>query len=134
MAAAMAAVPAVASAGGLATGSNDVPESWDKEADFVVLGSGTALPGALKAAVDGMSVIVVEKAGVTGGTTALSGGQVWAPCNRYSQTPDDRELARTYMVQCADGLTTDAMNRRLSGQHKPHGRDGCRRGRRRVVY
>lgn len=109
VAAAMAAVPAIASAGELATGSNGVPESWDKEADFVVLGSGTALPGALKAVVDGMSVIVVEKAGVTGGTTALSGGQVWTPCNRYSETPDDRELARTYMVRCADGLTTDAM-------------------------
>lgn len=83
--------------------------SWDKEADFVVIGSGTALTGALKAAVEGASVIVLEKAAKLGGTTAVSGGQVWAPCNRYSETPDDREAARTYMTKVADGFSTDAI-------------------------
>ena len=83
--------------------------AWDKEADFVVIGSGTALTGALKAAVDGAAVIVVEKAAKLGGTTAVSGGQVWAPCNRYSETPDDLEAARTYMTKVADGLSTDAI-------------------------
>lgn len=81
--------------------------SWDKEADFVVIGSGTALTGALKAAIEGASVIVLEKAAKLGGTTAISGGQVWAPCNRYAENSDDREAARAYMVKVADGLSTD---------------------------
>ena len=86
-----------------------IPDSWDEEADFVVVGSGTALTGALAAAVEGCSVIVLEKANHVGGTTAISGGQVWAPCNRYSENPDDREAARTYMLRVADDLSTDAV-------------------------
>lgn len=92
-----------------AGGASGVPETWDKEADFVVLGSGTALTGALKAAVDGASVIVLEKSDKIGGTTALSGGQCWTPCNRYSEKPDDREAARKYMIKCADGLASESM-------------------------
>lgn len=86
-----------------------VPQEWDQEADFVVLGSGTALTGALKAAADGMSVIVLEKAKQIGGTTALSGGQVWVPCNDYSQEKDDPALAKTYMTKVAAGLSTEAI-------------------------
>ena len=82
---------------------------WDDEADFVVLGSGTALTGALKAASEGMSVIVLEKSDLVGGTTLLSGGQVWIPCNDYCETPDDRELAKTYMTKVAAGLSTEAI-------------------------
>jgi succinate dehydrogenase/fumarate reductase flavoprotein subunit len=89
--------------------SASIPKSWDKEADFVVLGSGTALTGALKGAAEGLSVVVIEKATLVGGTTALSGGQVWVPGNDYSETPDDLELARTYMAKTAGGLSTDAI-------------------------
>ena len=46
------------------------------QADLVVVGSGAAgLAGALSAAIDGASVIVIEKAAVLGGTTAVSGGE-----------------------------------------------------------
>lgn len=86
-----------------------IPQTWDQEADFVVLGSGTALTGALKAAADGLSVIVLEKAKQVGGTTALSGGQVWVPCNDYSQEKDDPALAKTYMTKVAAGLSTEAI-------------------------
>lgn len=92
-----------------ASASSGVPESWDEEADFVVLGTGTALTGALKAAAEGMSVIVLEKAKIVGGTTALSGGQVWVPCNDYSTEKDDRSLAKTYMTKVAAGLSTEAI-------------------------
>ncbi|NTU88298.1 MAG: FAD-binding protein [Actinobacteria bacterium] len=86
-----------------------IPETWDEEADFVVLGSGTALTGALKAAVGGMSVIVLEKGKQIGGTTALSGGQVWVPCNDFSAEKDDATLAKTYMTKVAAGLSTEAI-------------------------
>lgn len=92
-----------------ASANSGVPESWDEEADFVVLGTGTALTGALKAAAEGMSVIVLEKAKLIGGTTALSGGQVWVPCNDYSTEKDDRSLAKTYMTKVAAGLSTESI-------------------------
>lgn len=93
---------------GLAT-TGGIPQTWDEEADFVVVGSGTALTGALKAAADGLSVIVLEKAKQIGGTTALSGGQVWVPCNDFSQEKDDPALAKTYMTKVAAGLSTEAI-------------------------
>ena len=84
-----------------------IPETWDYEADFVVVGAGTALTGALKGVTEGMSVICIEARDIVGGTTALSGGSVWIPCNDYAE--DDREAAKTYMVKVADGLSTEAI-------------------------
>ena len=73
----------------------------------MVVGAGTALTGALKAAAEGMSVIVVEARGIVGGTTALSGGSVWIPCNDYAE--DDPAAAKVYMTKVADGLSTEAI-------------------------
>ena len=51
-------------------------------ADLVVLGSGAAgLAAALRAAVAGASVVVLEKSIWIGGTTAMSGGCIWIPDN-----------------------------------------------------
>ncbi|GAA4485220.1 FAD-binding protein [Rhodococcus olei] len=55
---------------------------WDHEVDFLVVGSGCGgLTGALAAKDRGMDTLVIEKAGVYGGTTALSGGGIWVPNN-----------------------------------------------------
>jgi succinate dehydrogenase/fumarate reductase flavoprotein subunit len=52
------------------------------EVDVVVVGSGGAgLAAALAAGVAGASVAVLEASGRFGGTTAVSGGQVWVPAN-----------------------------------------------------
>lgn len=50
-------------------------EHWDLEADVVVLGSGgAALVAALAAHDHGAArVVIVEKSGMVGGTTAMSG-------------------------------------------------------------
>ncbi|MDR2380667.1 MAG: FAD-dependent oxidoreductase [Bifidobacteriaceae bacterium] len=84
-----------------------IPETWDYEADFVVVGAGTSLTGALKAVADGMSCICLEARDVPGGTTSLSGGSVWIPCNDYAQ--DDAAAAKIYMTKVADGLSTEAI-------------------------
>ncbi len=52
------------------------------ECDFLVVGSGAAgLSAATTAAYHNLNVIVAEKSDFVGGTTAWSGGWIWAPCN-----------------------------------------------------
>ncbi len=68
------------------------PETWD----VVVVGAGAAgLTAATIAAADGCSVLLLEQAPVVGGTTAISGGMVWIPCN--GKANDDPGAARTYL-------------------------------------
>ncbi len=55
---------------------------WDHEVGFLVVGSGAGgLTGALAAADRGLDTLVIEKASVFGGSTALSGGGIWVPNN-----------------------------------------------------
>jgi len=57
--------------------SSAIPEQWDLEADFVVIGSGAAgLPAAIRAANRDVSVIVVDANYDAGGHALLSGGNV----------------------------------------------------------
>jgi succinate dehydrogenase/fumarate reductase flavoprotein subunit len=54
-----------------------MPESWDLEADVVIIGAGaTGLPAAIKAADEGASVLVVEANYDVGGHAILSGGNI----------------------------------------------------------
>ncbi len=107
LAAGAAASLAVGSGAALAS---EAEPTWDYECDFVVVGAGTGLTGALAAAVDGCSVIVLECAGITGGTMAASGGVSYVPCNSCEAAEgieDTREMARTYLVACAEGQASD---------------------------
>jgi 3-oxosteroid 1-dehydrogenase len=69
--------------------------AWDEEADVVVAGSGAAASAAaVTARNEGASVIMLEKASITGGTTAKSGGEYWIPNNfilREKGIPDPKE-------------------------------------------
>ncbi len=71
------------------------------ECDVLVVGSGAGgLAAAVAAAKRGLSVIVAEKDRYVGGTTALSGGFMWIPCNPVSQrdgVQDSIAAARTYL-------------------------------------
>lgn len=71
------------------------------ETDVVVVGSGVGgLCAATCAALAGLRVIVVEKAGVFGGCTAFSGGMPWIPGNHHMQRAgieDSPALAMEYL-------------------------------------
>jgi choline dehydrogenase-like flavoprotein len=78
---------------------------WLAEADFVVVGSGTAVAGALLAHHSGNSTIILEKGAYLGGTTLISGSVCWVPNNhvmeRLGYGPDvsDEEVL-AYMRGC----------------------------------
>src|SRR5204862_3057679 len=78
------------------------------EADVVVAGSGAAgMTAALTAAHLGLSALVIEKAGSFGGSTARSGGGIWAPGNsvlRAAGVADRPEQAGAYLAHVAEGV------------------------------
>ena len=71
------------------------------EYDVVVVGTGAAgLSAALAADANGAKVLIIEKADVIGGTTAMSGGCIWAPRNHRAQKlgiEDSREAVLDYI-------------------------------------
>jgi succinate dehydrogenase/fumarate reductase flavoprotein subunit len=82
----------------------------------LVVGSGAGgLSAAISAALRGLKVLVVEKHHLLGGSTARSGGMIWAPCNPLSQAEgveDTLANARLYIQYEAgeffDGSRVDA--------------------------
>ncbi|MDE0853154.1 MAG: FAD-dependent oxidoreductase [Nevskia sp.] len=53
-----------------------------REYDVIVVGSGAGgMTAALCAQAQGLSALVIEKQDVYGGTSAVSGGGIWIPCN-----------------------------------------------------
>lgn len=71
--------------------------------DLLVSGSGAAgMSAAIAARHHGLDVLIVEKAATFGGTTALSGGAVWIPCNAFARrdgVADSIAAARVYLQQ-----------------------------------
>ncbi len=80
-------------------------DAGELEFDVVVAGSGAAgMTAALTAARHGLSVVVVEKTGRFGGSTARSGGGVWVPNNsvlKRAGVKDSPEQASAYLAHVA---------------------------------
>lgn len=71
--------------------------------DVVVVGSGAAgATAALRAAEQGLSVLIVEKAHKYGGTSATSGGVLWVPNHQLTPSDDSREQALEYLDSVID--------------------------------
>lgn len=86
--------------------------TFDREADVVVIGSGTGNVPAIKAAVDGLKALVIEKGAHVGGTTAISGGGLWIPNNYQMQAAgiaDSREDALEYLHRATFGQSSEDM-------------------------
>lgn len=88
---------------------NDQDAGWDLEADVVVLGSGAAaLVAALAAHHHGAGeVVILEKSGMVGGTSAMSGGMMWIPLNHHALeagVEDSIDDVVAYLDALAPGL------------------------------
>lgn len=76
------------------------PKARDLTVDLLVVGSGTGMSAALAGHELGLSVLVVEKTDLVGGSTARSGGAFWIPANpvlKASGSPDTPEQGRAYL-------------------------------------
>ncbi|HKY92680.1 MAG TPA: FAD-dependent oxidoreductase [Nevskiaceae bacterium] len=63
-------------------GINDSSQPFDQQFDVVVVGTGAGgLTAALCAKARGLTTVIIEKEPLWGGTTAVSGGGIWIPCN-----------------------------------------------------
>ncbi|MCT9077470.1 FAD-binding protein [Streptomyces fulvoviolaceus] len=72
---------------------------WDHATDFLVVGSGAGVVGAVRARALGKDVLVVEKTDRFGGSTCMSGGVMWLPRNPLMQregVPDSTDAALRY--------------------------------------
>ena len=81
--------------------------------DVVVVGSGGAgLAAAVTAASAGAGVTVLERSSTVGGTTAVSGGGIWVPCNDHMAgvgVSDSREEALAYCRRMVAGRMPDEL-------------------------
>jgi len=75
-----------------------VPES--EETDVVILGAGAGgMAAACVASVQGLETLLLEKTRYVGGTTAISGGMVWAPnCDFDQACGDSRAKSESYLL------------------------------------
>lgn len=85
--------------------------AWDHVVDVVIVGSGgAALTAATLAHDGGAEVMILEKAAMIGGTTAVSGGAAWLPGNHLMEKAgmaDSREDALAYVRRVAGGREPD---------------------------
>lgn len=86
---------------------------WDYEYDVIVVGSGASgFSAAITGKKEGLKTVLIEKEKVFGGASALSGGGVWIPNNRYlvkGGVQDSFQEAKTYLDSTVGDKTSDEM-------------------------
>lgn len=110
-------------AAGPASGGN-VPETWDKEVDVVVIGSGSIVPAALKAHEEGLQVVILEKHPTHfGGTSYFAGGGFTCPNSRLALDagmPEiPRDLLKQYLEETAAGQSNDTIMEAMLDNYAP---------------
>ena len=89
-------------------------QSWDKEIDLLVVGSGAGgMTAAITAQQQGLVTLLIEKSSRYGGTSALSGGVIWIPNNPHmarAGISDSEEEAMRYLEQV---VSADVDRRKL---------------------
>ncbi|GEK34550.1 FAD-dependent oxidoreductase [Kurthia sibirica] len=84
---------------------------WDFEYDVIVVGSGASgFAAAITAQKEGLHTLLIEKEKTFGGASALSGGGVWVPNNRYLQeagVADSFDEAKKYLDSTIGNRVSD---------------------------
>jgi 3-oxosteroid 1-dehydrogenase len=92
-------------------------QKWDREVDFVAVGSGLgAVTAALAAHDAGLEVVIVEKSNKLGGVCAYSGGELFVPGNHkmaQEGAPDDLSKGKAYLDFLAGGYADEALAAKL---------------------
>lgn len=97
----------------------DAPETWDFEADIVVLGAGgSGLPAGLRALEEGLSVLFVDTNYDIGGRAALSGGNLHSGCGT--------EIQKKYGIEDSPDKYYEDHTTFLTGQSMHNDRDYVR--------
>lgn len=95
-------------------------EAWDIETEVLVVGAGGAgVSAAAEAAIAGAKVLVLEKAGIMGGTTNLSGGVMQAAGTAYQKefTPyqdDTPEKHAELWIKAGEGAVDEELVKDLA--------------------
>ena len=98
-----------------------LPETWDMEADLVAIGSGGGgLCAAITAHDHGASALVLERADQIGGVTAFSMGEIWIPGHHLMQAEgiaDSTDSGYCYIRTLSMGYGEDAaiLNQAIHG-------------------
>ena len=105
-------------------GKSNMNDGCDHSFDVIVVGSGAAgLTAAWAASRAGLTVVILEKASVFGGNTALSGGGAWMPNSpallRHGQK-DDPEALLKYLRAIAPMVDSERQRRFLEEAPKLH--------------
>ncbi len=79
--------------------------NWDHSVDVLVVGSGNGGQTAALCCYEmgTEDVLVIDKSEMIGGTSAISGGGVWIPNNRYANAAgadDNPAKAKSYLMGC----------------------------------
>lgn len=107
------------------SGASTEDISWDTEADVVVVGGGgTGFATAIAAGEAGATVIVLEKSGICGGSTALSGGMIMAADTDLQKeqgwNDDTTERFARQQIAYGSGLTNEDIVREMCEQSPDH--------------
>jgi len=87
------------------------------DCDVLVVGTGAGgLLTANRAHDLDLKTLVIEKSERYGGTSSLSGGGLWIPCNKPLGARDHPETALTYLKACTRGLVPEDKLRAYIGQ------------------
>ncbi|MFC9551887.1 FAD-binding protein [Rhodococcus sp. NPDC056960] len=90
-------------------------QNWDREVDLLVIGSGAGgMTAALAGAARGLDTLLVEKSGVYGGSTALSGGALWIPNSpilvREGRADDPGDVRKYLESIVGDSVPTERLD------------------------
>lgn len=94
-------------------------KGWAHSTDVLVVGSGGGgMTAALAASDAGVDTLLVEKGSLYGGSTAMSGGSIWVPCNHLMQKAglaDSPDEALTYLKAVTAGRVPEERLRAYVG-------------------